>query len=61
MEKVAEIAKDRDGPGREKGGEVEGERLYLLTPSPGLSLSAVRRTDARLNAEEKERGARYFP
>ena len=65
---LVEIAKDRD----ENGGSErrrEGERLYLLTPSTGLSLSfplplslflflsvrGPRRNDARFDAEEKER------
>ena len=67
---LVEIAKDRD----ENGGSErrrEGERLYLLTPSTGLSLSLFlslclslflflsvrgpRRNDARFDAEEKER------
>lgn len=48
-------AEDKESQrGRER--ERQGETLLTYTLARTLSLSAARRNDARLDAEEKERG-----
>lgn len=55
-ENRVEIAKDRDEPEGAKGEVGKGERLYLLTPSPGLSVrDETKRCEARCGGKGTRR------